>query len=106
MRPVPIFRTKPLPRTPIEPLTSMAHVHATKLAVTVCGSSMTIVVEALDGFVTFPSQFWKAKPGFGVAVREVTEPSGSLFEPAGGVVLPPAGGETCMVNGSVSATRN
>lgn len=99
-RPVPIFSTKPPRVTPIEPLTSVAHMQAEKFAVTVCPLFMTTVVEALDGSVTFPVQARKPNPGFGVAFRGTTESSGSSTVPALGVVLPPVVGELAIVNGS------
>src|ERR1700688_2063507 len=85
----------------MEALTSPAQPQETKLAVTVCASLMMMVVEGLVASVTFPVQSMNEKPGFPVAVKTVTEPSGSFVTPAGGVVFPAAGGEITTVSGSV-----
>ena len=48
---------------------------AVKLAVTLCGAFMVMVVEALVVFATLPVQLAKAKLAFDVAVRFTTVPA-------------------------------
>jgi hypothetical protein len=45
-----------------------------KLAVTISGAVMVMVVEALLGLATLPAQLTNAKPVFGVAERSTTVP--------------------------------
>src|SRR5262245_22672006 len=79
-------------------VTSAAHWHNSKFAVTVCVAFMTTVVDKSLGLVTFGLQPVNRKPTFGVALSCTTEFNGTSCVPGAGVVVPAPGGFTSTVN--------
>src|SRR4026209_2020213 len=87
---------------PMELVTSAAHSHDAKFAVTVCDAFMTTVVDGSAGLVTFRLQPVNRKPAFGVAPSGTTEFNGTSCVPGAGVVVPDPVGLTSTVNCAAS----